>query len=468
MKKNDLIKVKTEKMVYQGFCLARIEGKVVFIEGCLPGEVVTAKIKKIKSDYIEAIAEEILEPSNFRIEPICKFFGLCGGCKLQNITYDEQLKIKKSFVEEAFTRISKIQNLKINDVIGSDEQYYYRNKMEFSFAKRWLFNNVNYSEEEKNFALGLHIPKQFDKVIHIDQCFLSSDFLNQVRNFVGEFLFKRNVSIHSLKNKFGLLKALIIRESRNTKEKLVALVTTKFEDNLIYDLSKQLELNFPEITTFVNIISSPEISSTLPEKIITIYGKGFIVEKLLGHDFEIYPNTFFQTNTRQAEKLFSTIIKYLEKESLTMERHKNVLIDLYSGVGVIGILLSKYFEKVIAFEEVKESVESAHRNAEINFVKNIEFIQKDLNNGFNIIEELKNKEITLIIDPPRSGLSNKTIDSILRLKPKRIIYVSCNPLTQARDLINFKKLYHFELIQPVDMFPQTYHVENIAILKISY
>lgn len=467
MKKNTELILKTEKMVNQGVCLSRIDGKIVFVDNALPDELVKVRVTKIKKDYIEARVVEVLEKSPNRIEPICKFFGLCGGCKLQNLRYDEQLRIKKSFVEEAFERISKIGNVKINDVIPSDEIYFYRNKMEFSFAKRWLFESISYSEKEKDFALGLHIPKQFEKVIHIDECYLQSDFSNRVRNFISNFLFERGVSIHSLKNRSGLLKALLIRESMNVNEKMVGLVTTRYDEELLNELSSVLSKEFLEITTFVNIISSPDISSTLPEKIFTIFGKGYIYEKLLDYFFELYPNTFFQTNTKQAEKLFDFVQKYLEKKLSENNFSKfDALIDLYSGVGVIGILISKYFNRIFAFEDVKESVEAAKRNALLNDVTNISFSQKNLNEGFKVEEELDTKNLVVIADPPRSGMSEKTIQSILRLKPSLFIYISCNPTTQARDLAKFKELYKIEVLQPVDMFPQTFHIENIAILNL--
>lgn len=464
MKKNDLLTIKTEKMINQGICLGRYEGKVVLIDGCLPDEIVRAKVKKVKKDYIEAVAVDILNKAKNRITPRCKYFGLCGGCKLQNLDYREQLKIKKSFIEDAFNRISKIYDIEINDVIASDDEYFYRNKMEYSFAKRWLFDGTNYNDKEKEFALGLHIPKQFEKVIHIEECFLQSQFSNEIRNFVSNFLFERNVTVHSLKNRDGLLKALLIRESRNTSEKLVGLITTKYDKLLINELANSLTIHFPEITTFVNLISSPDLSSTLPEEIITIFGKGYIIEKLGEYQFEIYPNTFFQTNTKQAEKLFAILINYLQKE--ITNKSNTLLIDLYSGVGVIGIILSKYFEEVIGFEEIKESILAAKRNASINKVYNISFRQQNLLKGLSIEDEFLEKELTIVVDPPRAGINNVLIKSIINLKPQKLIYISCNPVTQARDLAELKEYYKIEFIQPVDMFPQTFHIENIAILKL--
>ncbi len=466
IKKNDLVVVRSEKMVSQGVCIGRINGIVVFIEDCLPEELLEARIIKVKKDYFEAKAVKILEPSPKRVEPKCKYFGLCGGCKLQNLVYDEQLKIKKEFVEEAFKRIAKLTDLQINDTIESKDQYFYRNKMEFSFAKRWMFPNKSYSEKEKEFALGLHIPRQYEKVIHLDECFLQSQYSNKIRNFIGEFLFQRGISIHSLKNKNGLLKALVIRESKYSDEKLIALVTTRYDEKLMSELANELKINFPEISTFVNVISSPDLSSTLPKDFKIIYGNGYIIEKLFDYKFEIYPNTFFQTNTRQAENLFGVAKKYIENSRNEKQKTNSILIDLYSGVGVIGIIFSKYFDEVLAFEEVKDSVEAAKRNAINNNVLNIKFFQQNLNEGFNIPYEYLSKSITVIVDPPRAGMSERTIETILRIKPEEIIYISCNPDTQARDISKLKDFYRIELIQPVDMFPQTFHTENVVVLKI--
>lgn len=465
MKKNDIILIRPEKMINSGQCLGRIDSLVVMVNGCLPGELVKARITRIKKDLIEADSIEIVETIQDRKEPICKYFGLCGGCSLQNLEYSKQLYIKRIFIEDAFNRIAKLYGIEIPDVLPSDKIYFYRNKMEYSFAKRWLFKNAEYTEEQKNFALGLHIPKVFEKVIHLDECFLQSEFSNKVRNFVAEFLFDRKVSIHSLKNKQGLLKALTIRESNHTNEKMVSLITTRYVEKLIDSLAEKFKSYFPEIESFVNIISSPDLSSTLPEKILTIYGKGFITEKLFDYEFEIFPNTFFQTNTAQAEKLFDVIIQYLIRKNAGKNK-EHYLIDLYSGVGVIGIILSRYFDKVFCYEEVYESVEAAKRNAKKNDISNIEFIRQNLNEGFSINNDLFGKKLTLVVDPPRSGLSQETINCILRLKPETIIYISCNPTTQARDIQNLKNIYRIKLLQPVDLFPQTLHVENIVILEI--
>ena len=281
LKKNNIIQLTAGKMVHQGVCISEYEGRKVFIENCIPGEEVNVQIKKIKRDYLEAAAVEIIAPSQNRVNPKCRHFGICGGCKIQYIDYKKQLEIKKEIVEDVMMRIGKLQGVKVEDTIGSDPIFYYRNKMEYSFAsKRWLEFDLNYTKEEKNFALGLHVPNIYDKVLHLKECWLQSEFSNEVRNTVGQFFNDKKNSIHSLKERSGLLKALAIRESFNTNDKMINLITTQFEEKLMEELGKVLLQDFPQVTTFVNSISSPNLSSTLSHEIKIIFGRGSITEKL--------------------------------------------------------------------------------------------------------------------------------------------------------------------------------------------
>lgn len=468
LKKKNIIQLTAGKMVHQGVCISEYEGRKVFIENCIPGEEVNAQIKKIKRDYLEAITVEIILPSQNRINPKCEHFGICGGCKIQYIDYEKQLDIKREIVEDVMTRIGKIQGVKVEDTIGSDPIFYYRNKMEYSFAsKRWLEFDLNYTEEEKNFALGLHVPNIYDKVLHLKECWLQSEFSNEVRNAVGQFFNDRKISIHSLKERSGLLKALAIRESFNTNDKMINLITTKFEENIMEELGKVLLKDFPQVTTFVNSISSPNLSSTLSHETKVIFGRGSIIEKLLSRQFEIYANTFFQTNTKQAEKLFSIVKEIIYKDNPMHKSQNKVLIDLFCGVGAIGIVLADQFDFVYGYEISDESIITAEKNAESNSLKNINFSVSNLDKGFDFVQ-FKNKQndLTVILDPPRAGVSEKTILQLLELKPRRIIYISCNPPTQARDIDLLSVHYSQKLVQPVDFFPHTYHIENLIVLEI--
>ncbi|MCX8010454.1 MAG: 23S rRNA (uracil(1939)-C(5))-methyltransferase RlmD, partial [Ignavibacteria bacterium] len=340
MKKFDKIELTAGRLVHGGKCLSSYEGKIAFIENCVPGDKVIGIVKKIKSDYIEITAEKILQSSPYRQNPICSHFGVCGGCNLQYMSYSSQLDSKKIIVEEIFNRIGKLKNVNVNDVIGSDKTIHYRNKMEYSFSdRRWLNPNDAYSEEEKKFALGLHIPNRYDKVLHLSECFLQSQLSNQIRNFVGEYFFKKGVSIYSSKNPSGYLKSLMIRESFHTEDKMINLVTTTFDERLVTELAEIIKTNFPQISTFVNNITGINVSTTIGNQIEILFGEGKIIEKLLGYEFEISSNSFFQTNTLQAEKMFMKI------EEILHTKDNDILLDFYCGAGVIGIILAKYFNE---------------------------------------------------------------------------------------------------------------------------
>jgi 23S rRNA (uracil1939-C5)-methyltransferase len=468
LKKNSVIRLTAGKMVHQGVCLSEYQGRIVFVENCIPGEEVQAKIIKVKRDYVKAAAVEIISRSTNRVNSKCMHFGICGGCKIQHIDYKKQLDIKKDIVEDIMKRIGKIREVKIENTIGSDAIFYYRNKMEYSFSnKRWLETDINYSANEKNFSLGLHIPNIHDKILHLKECWLQSELSNKVRNVIGKFLYDKNISIHSLKERSGLLKALTIRESFNTYDKMVNLITTRSDEVLMQELREVLKKDFPEVTTFVNSISNSNLSSTISYETNVIFGRGSITEILLGKKFEIYPNTFFQTNTRQAEKLFSLVKEIITNDNLTYKSQNKILIDLFCGVGVIGIVLADQFDFVYGIEISNESVFAARRNARENSLKNIEFFVSNLDQEFDYskFESIQN-DLTVILDPPRAGISEKTIFQLKVLKPRLIIYISCNPSTLARDIERLSACYRPQLIQPIDFFPHTYHIENLVILEI--
>lgn len=446
-------------MIYQGLCLSEIDGKKVFIENCVTEDLLLVKIKKVKKDFIEAYPIELLQPSQFRVEPKCIHFGVCGGCVLQNMAYAAQLSSKQNIIIETIERIAKINTNEISPIISSDDLFFYRNKMEFSFSdKRWLINGVDYSEEEKNFALGLHFPGRFDKIVQIEECLLQSDFSNKIRNFFYDFFFQKKVKVFSLQNKDGLLKSLIIRESKNTNEKMINLVTTYFDPDLMNELKDKIQKNFPEVTTFVNVLSDKNISSTIGSENIVLFGPGFIIEKILDKKFIISPNSFFQTNTKQTEKMFDFVRNNVEDGDL--------LIDLFCGSGVIGILLADKFKKVIGIEIIEEAIKTAENNAKLNNVSNISFINYDLNKPFQLENIPSYQNLTIVLDPPRAGVSEKTLNFIKNLKPDKIIYISCNPTTQARDIKLLKDNYSIKKVQPIDLFPNTYHIENIIVMKI--
>ncbi|MCX7761598.1 MAG: 23S rRNA (uracil(1939)-C(5))-methyltransferase RlmD [Candidatus Kryptonium sp.] len=465
------IEVKIEKTVFEGKSIARVNGFVLFVKNVVPGDVVRVKITKIKKSYAEAEPIEIIQSSNLRVKPRCKFFGICGGCKWQNLDYNAQIEFKRDHVIESFERIGGFKGIDkiVLRTLPSDEIYFYRNKIEFSFSKeRWLLdeelNNLN--EIDSNFALGFHLPDRYDKVLDIDECFLQSELSNEILNFTRNYFKSRKVEIYSTEKNEGYLRFLVIREGKNTGDVMVNLVT--FEDNfqMMRNFTDALLSKFPNITTVINNINTRKAQVAVGEYEKVYHGNGTIFEKLGDFTFQISSNSFFQTNTRQAEKLYRKIVEFAEFNP------DDVVYDFYSGTGTISIFISSYVKSVVGLEIVESAVEDAWRNAQINGVENCKFIAGDLRRKLykdkDWIKEI-GKPNVIIIDPPRSGMHPDVVKAVARIQPQKIIYVSCNPTTQARDikmLIEYNPNYEIELVQPIDMFPHTYHIENIAVLKL--
>jgi 23S rRNA (uracil1939-C5)-methyltransferase len=466
------IEVKIEKTVFEGKSIARVNGFVVFVRNVVPGDVVKVKITKLKKSYAEAEPVELIQKSSLRVEPKCKFFGVCGGCKWQNLEYNAQLEFKRDHVIESFERIGGFKGIDeiVLGTLPSDEIFFYRNKIEFSFSdQRWLLKEEieNIDEIDRNFALGFHLPDRFDKVLDIDECFLQSELSNEILNFTRDYFKSKNIPIYSSEKNEGYLRFLTIREGKNTGDVMVNLVT--FEDNaeIMSEFTNSLLSKFPNITTVVNNINTRKAQIAVGEYERVYHGNGTITEKLGDYIFQISSNSFFQTNTRQAEKLYKKIVEFASFKP------DDVVYDFYSGTGTISIFVSSFVKNVIGLELVESAVEDAWRNAEINGIKNCKFIAGDLREKLYTDKSWMRqtpKPDVIIIDPPRSGMHPDVVKAISRIKPERIVYVSCNPTTQARDiklLIEYEPNYMIELIQPVDMFPHTYHIESVALLKLS-
>ncbi len=465
------IEIKIEKTVFEGKSIARVNGFVIFVRNVVPGDVVRVKIMKLKKSYAEAEPVEIIQKSNLRVEPRCKFFGVCGGCKWQNLEYNAQLEFKRDHVIESFERIGGFKGIDkiVLKTLPSDEIFFYRNKIEFSFSdQRWILDDEIKSSAkiDKNFALGFHLPDRFDKVLDIDECFLQSELSNQILNFTRDYFKSKNIPIYSTERNEGYLRFLTIREGKNTGDVMVNLVT--FEDNaeIMSEFTNSLLSKFPSITTIVNNINTRKAQIAVGEYERVYHGDGTITEKLGDYIFQISSNSFFQTNTRQAEKLYKKIVEFANFKS------DDVVYDFYSGTGTISIFISSFVRNVVGLELVESAVEDAWRNAELNRIKNCRFIAGDLREKLYTDKSWMRefpKPNVIIIDPPRSGMHPDVVKAVARIKPERIVYVSCNPTTQARDiklLIEYEPNYAIELIQPVDMFPHTYHIENIALLKL--
>ena len=471
MKKGDLITVNVERYAFEGRGIARIDGDlnpeisesdsfIVFVNGAYPGDKVSAKIKKTKKSYAEAVVDEILTPSPKRVQPRCKYFGTCGGCKQQDLSYEQQIAYKQEQVEDIFRHNGGLSDFKIEDILASENVFYYRNKMEFSFSDmQWLTEKEMETEIRKNFVLGLHVPNVYDKILDIEECFLQSELSTGILNFTRDFFQLRKSTLYSTKTHTGYLRNLVIRQSKNTNDLMINLVTSEENESLLKEYVSEITNKFPEITTIVNNINKKKSSVAFGDYEIIYHGSGYIYDKIGEHKFRISANSFFQTNTLQAEKLYGTALEYAELKG------DEVIYDLYSGAGTIAIYVSGLEKEVFGFEAVESSIFDANANLEINEVKNVKFIQADLYKSFLPFTETLPKPDVIILDPPRSGMHKNTVYDVLKLSPEKIVYVSCNPTTQVRDIqLIVESGYKLIKIRPVDMFPHTYHIENVALL----
>ena len=464
MKKGDNVEISIESFSGNGKAVARRDGLIYFIEDAVPGDVVVAKIWKVKKNYVEARAIEIIKPSEHRITPKCKHFGICGGCKWQNLNYDSQLIFKQKHVLDTFIHIGNITHPNVQPVIGCPDIYFYRNKMEYTFSNyQWLATYQKLEKQNPEIALGLHVPERYDKVLNIEECFLQSELSYLILNTVRKICRELNLSVYSTKTHEGYLRHLVIRDSKKTKELMVNLVTTYDSEDTMRYISQQLLNEYPEITTFVNNITDRKSLVAFGEYEKVYYGSGYITEKLGEYLFHISSNSFFQTNTLQAEKLYSIV-----KELANLKK-SDVVYDLYSGTGTIAIYLSKEVERVVGIEVVQSAIKDAEKNAKANSISNCFFILGDLKNLLLIDNSWLNnhpKPSVIIVDPPRSGVHPKVIESIIKLNPNKIVYVSCNPATQARDAkMLLQGGYDLKIVKPVDMFPHTDHIESVALFE---
>lgn len=458
------LELNIDKFADMGKCISRFNGYVIFVEGVIPGEIVRVRLQRIKKNYAEAKLLFVIKKSPFRVIPRCRYFGFCGGCKWQHVHYDCQLEAKRQSVFEAAQSIGGLQGLPVNKTIGSPVIYDYRTKMEFSFSDRiWLpereatsANSVKYS-----FAAGLHAPFQFSSVVDIKECHLQRSPSYKILNIFRETAIAHDWAPWNCVKKSGYLKHLIIRIAERTGEIMVNLVTENYIPGRLKILSSILKANFPEITTFVNSIVPGSSQDASRAEVKVIYGSGVIYERIGSYLFEIKPNAFFQSNTSQAEVIYNLAKLYAELKP------DDIVYDLYSGIGTIPIMLSPFTKKIIGIEISREAVDNAIRNAKANNINNCVFICGDLTKIFT--EEFvyqHGKPDVIILDPPRPGLHKKTIEHIRRLRLSRLVYISCNPATQMRDISMLKDLYNILEVQPVDMFPQTQHVESVVKMKL--
>ena len=465
MKKNKnliLENIKLTSAGAKGVSVGKTEdGKTVLVSGAIPGDTVNARVKKAKSKYYEAEMVEILEPSPFRVEPECIHFGVCGGCKWQNMSYEKQLEFKQNEVLNNIKRISGIEDFECIPILGSEEHYFYRNKMEFSFSNaRWLTSEEIKSDTEidnKN-ALGFHIPGQWSKILDLKECYLQEAPSNEIRLAIRDYAIKNNLDFFDLRNQEGFLRTLMLRQNSKGEWMILIQFFREEKENRENLLNFILD-KFPQIKTLLYAINSKGNDSVYDLDIQTYFGEGFIFEEMDELKFKIGPKSFFQTNYKQALNLYRKTLEFADIQ----ENH--VVYDLYTGTGTIAQYMARHAKQVIGIEAVQEAIDAAIENAELNGLNNCTFYCGDMKEVFT--EEFlaqHPKADVLITDPPRDGMHPKVIEQILKLSPERIVYVSCNSATQARDLALMKEHYNVVKILPVDMFPQTHHVENIALL----
>jgi 23S rRNA (uracil1939-C5)-methyltransferase len=439
------------------------DGKVIFIPNVVPGDVVDVQTFKKRKAYYEGKAVKFHELSEHRVDPICEHFGVCGGCKWQNMKYSQQLYYKQNEVKNHLQRIGKIELPEFETILGSEKQFFYRNKMEFSFSNsRWLTEKEIGSTEDlgNRNALGFHIPKMWDKILDIEKCHLQEDPSNAIRNEIRAFANEHNLAFFNPREHSGLLRTLMIRTA-STGEIMVLIQF--FEDDkanreLVLD---HLYEKFPQITSLQYVVNAKQ-NDTIYDQDIKLYkGRNYILEEMEGLKFSINAKSFYQTNSDQAYELYKITRDYA---GLTGEE---TVYDLYTGTGTIAQFVSKKAKKVIGVESVPEAILDAKANAERNNITNCEFFVGDMKVVFNeAFIAQHGKPDVIITDPPRDGMHAAVIDQILKIAPKKVVYVSCNSATQARDLALMDEKYKVTRVRPVDMFPQTHHVENVVLLEL--
>jgi len=473
MKRNDVVELTIQSYAYEGKGVAKIPVEkdgvtkdfVVFVQHAYPGDVVKVEIRKIKKSYAEARVVEVISASKERTTARCNFFGTCGGCKQQDLSYTTQARYKQEQVKDIFNRLGDFKDFTFEEIIPAERIFFYRNKMEFSFAEhRWLAREEINSNEliDRNFALGLHIPNLFDKVLDLNECFLQSEESNKILNFTRAFFKEKNTSIYTTKTHTGYLRNLVVKESKYFPELMVNLVTSEENDELMDEYTHSLKKEVPAVTTIINNISKKKALVALGDYEKVFYGNGIIHDSIDGFKFRISANSFFQTNTLQAVNLYQTALDFA---GLT---GNEIVYDLYCGAGTISIFISKFAKEVYGFEVVQPAIGDAEVNKKLNQISNTKFFLADLYNSFLGVVESQNipKPDVIIADPPRNGMHKNTVTDILQLSPQKIVYVSCNPTTQVRDLkLLCEAGYKLIKVKPVDMFPHTYHIENVALLS---
>jgi len=450
----------------EGRGLGRRNGKVIFVDYAVPGDVVTVQTTTSKKDYAIASIQKIREKADYRLDPVCDHFGTCGGCRWQHVPYSKQLEFKQQLVEEAFQRIGHLSYPPIQPITGAPQTFHYRNKMEYTFSNRgWLTNEqIASGAEIDRRALGFHVPGRFDGVMHIHECYLQDDLGNQIRNFLYQLALQHDWSFYNMSAHEGFLRNLILRNNL-AGEWMVIVCFGENDRTKISIVMEALQKNFPQISS-LNYVYNPKKNDTLYELEVQNYaGETYLTEQIGDLKYKIGPKSFFQTNSRQAKELYDVVRR------MATINPEDIVYDLYTGTGTIALYVARNCQKVVGIETVEEAIEDARFNMTLNGISNTTFVtapvEKILDQEFIALHGRPNVVIT---DPPRAGMHEKVIEVLLEAQPKQIVYVSCNPATQARDLQRLSEKYEIAEVQPVDMFPHTFHIENVAnlVLKPSF
>jgi 23S rRNA (uracil1939-C5)-methyltransferase len=458
-RKGDLFELKIENLAFGGQGIGRIDNFVIFVRGAVPGDKVRVRLTRKKKDFAEARIIQLVEASPDRIQPPCPYSGFCGGCQWQHLPYARQLFYKKNHVMEALTRIGGLENSPIRDPLASDNQFGYRNKMEFTFAdEQWLPpGNMDEPKFQTGLALGLHVPGSYYKVLDIEACLLLEETGNRILAAVRNYAKESRIPAYGIKSHAGFWRFLTLRHSRAFDQWMVNIVTATRDPDAVKPLADLLCAQFPKLKTFVNNITRREAAIAVGEQELVLTGDGLLLDRIGPHTFQISANSFFQTNSLTAAKLYQTVLQYAEL------RGTETVLDLYSGTGTIPIFLSQSAEQVLGIELVAGAIQDAEKNCRTNDIQNCRFILGDIKER---LADLQVKPDVIVIDPPRVGMHPDVVDRVLALQAPKIVYVSCNPATLARDLALMKAQYEILEVQPVDMFPHTYHIEVVAKLLL--
>lgn len=444
----------------EGKAIGKYNDMVVFVVGAIPGDIIDVQVSKKKKRYLEAFPVKFKKHSDLRVDAKCEHFGVCGGCKWQSLPYEKQLFYKQKQVLDNFKHLGKIEIDEVNNILPAPEIYYYRNKLEYTFSnKRWLTKEEVESDVEFNNipALGFHVPKMFDKIVDVNHCHLQGNYSNEIRNFIRKYALEKELEFFDIRKNEGFLRNLVVR---NTAQGELMIILVAFEENQkLFDLLDAVYSEFPQITSLNYIINKKLNDSYADLDVVTYKGKDHLMEQMGELKFKVSPKSFYQTNSKQAFNLYQKTLEFADLQN------DDIVYDLYTGTGTIANFVAKKAKKVIGIEYVEDAIKDAKINSEINNINNTSFYAGDMKDVFTAgLISKEGKPDVVILDPPRAGMHPDVVNTILNASPERIVYVSCNPATQARDISLMNDKYKTVKIQPVDMFPHTHHVENIALL----